>query len=108
MRLGITEMSRRFIVGIEESTPEQRDSLRKFFKEHGSWWSWIPNFWLVTTDEEAATSYLRDRIMAIVPGANVIVIDQDQPHWSGYGTKTEKSDMFRWLRGTWKGAERLP
>jgi hypothetical protein len=98
-------MSRRFIVGIADATPAQNEALRKYFKENGSWWGWILNFWLVTTNEVTKAKVIRDKLMEKVRPSDIIVIDQDDPIWAGYGTKTAERDMFRWIKGTWDAAE---
>jgi hypothetical protein len=95
-------MARRFVIGIDDVTAEQKQALRNVFKEHGSWWNWIPNFWLVTTGADTTTSYLRDRIGELVPGVNCMVIEADDKDWSGYGPATERRDMFKWVKRTWE------
>ena len=99
-------MSRQFVVGIDAVSDEQKRKLREHFSEGGSWWNWMPNFWLVTTDEESAASAIRDRICEIAPGADCMVIEIDEGSWAGYGPATVKRNMFNWMKNTWKKAER--
>jgi hypothetical protein len=98
-------MSRQFVVGIDEVSDEQKKLLRESFVQHGSWWNWIPHFWLITTDEDTTAAEIRDRIIDIAPGVNCMVIQVDRGNWSGYGPATEKRDMFKWIKNTWGTVE---
>jgi hypothetical protein len=96
-------MSRRFAIGIRDTTEAQRKALREYFIENGSWWNWITNFWLVTTDEDVTASELRDKILEITPGAYSMVIEvSGEGTWSGFGPKSEKRNMFNWMNNTWE------
>jgi hypothetical protein len=94
-------MSRNFVVGIDDVSDEQKRALREYFATHGSLWNWIPNFWLVMTDEDSTASAIRDRICEIAPGANCMVVQVDQGTWSGYGPSGKRRNMFKWIHNKW-------
>jgi hypothetical protein len=94
-------MGRRFVIGIDELTAKQKQTLRNEFGKRGSWWNWIPNLWLVTTVEDKTTAKIRDRIGELAPGVNCMVFEVDDVDWSGFGPNTKDRSMFRWLNTTW-------
>jgi hypothetical protein len=98
-------MSRQFVIGIDDVSDDQKDALREMFSNHGSWWNWIPGFWLVTTDDNTKASTVRDRVLEIVPNCNCIVIEIRESTWSGYGPSSDNKSMFKWLKNKWKTAK---
>ena len=63
-------MSCRFAIGISDLTEAQSKALRDYFQSNGSWWNWIPGFWLVTTNKDTTTRELRDKIGEFAPQSN--------------------------------------
>jgi hypothetical protein len=94
-------MSRQFVAGIDEVSDEQKKLLRERFSREGSWWNWIPYFWLITTNDDTTADVVRDRICKTAPGVNCMVVQIDEGGWAGYGPTTKKRDMFRWVHNTW-------
>ena len=95
---------RRFAVGTGGLTPAQETELQSYFTTYGTWWHWLPNFWLVLTskDDTLTASKIRDRIVKF--GAHCMVVEvQDKDHWAGYGPKTPPRDMFDWMHSSWEG-----
>lgn len=98
-------MSKRYIIALDSSTKEQNDELKDFVSEHGlGWWHWIKNFWLITDpNEKFSASRIQDVLAETHFGIDCFVIElnDDGDTWAGYGPKTEKSNMFRWIKETW-------
>jgi hypothetical protein len=94
-------MSTRFVVGIEKLSDNQAIALRKYFLAQGSWWNWIPGFWLVTCDKETSADALRDKIMEIAPNKDCMIISANDTEWSGFGPGSGEQNMFTWMKETW-------
>lgn len=99
-------MSRRFVVGISNASEAQITALREHFQNQGSWWNWIPNFWLVITTNHTTPIQIREQIKRIAPGAQHMVIDAKDDGasdtWTGWGPNVAPRDMFEWMRSSWK------
>ena|SRR5437763_7438645 len=95
-------MTRHFVIGTE-ANGEQNRALRNYFNEHGTWWNWIPGFWLFVTDEDLTVARLRDRVKRITAETNpdVMVLEVTPVTWAGYGPGDKDRDMFKWLRNNW-------
>lgn len=98
-------MTRRFVVGVDGLSEAQEASLRNYFLGIGSWWHWIPNFWMVVVRDDAIDpAAIRNRLTQLTSATrnNLIVIEVSGPHtWAGFGPNTKPSDMFEWINGTW-------
>ncbi len=98
-------MKKKFIVAINSTTDEQLIEIKKFVRSNGfGWWSWLSNFWLLTSNNENTTAkYLRDELRKICPDTRMMIIEmnKDGDTWSGFGPKSESKDMFKWMHETW-------
>jgi hypothetical protein len=97
-------MTQHFVIAIESIDEDHKKILRAFFAEHGSWWNWIPGFWMFVSTEDITTSAIRDKIREITASDNsdMMVLQVTPVTWSGYGPSTETRNMFKWLRNHWK------
>lgn len=100
-------MKKRFIILLDEITEgkDKDDDFRKFAKSHNyGYWHWFPNSWLI--DDSMGTSSaseIMDKVREIYGVNNFVVeLGPDNDTWSGYGPKSEKSNMFEWLHKYWK------
>ncbi|WP_193014287.1 MULTISPECIES: hypothetical protein [Gammaproteobacteria] len=98
-------MKKKFIIGLNSTTEQQIDEIKKFVKSNGfGWWSWLNNFWLLTSSkEDMSASFLRDKLQEICPGTRMLVIEmnKDGDTWSGFGPNSENKDMFKWMNEEW-------
>ena len=96
-------MKRYFVIGIDPTTKEQQKSIQEWLdSQDGSWWHWIDGMWLVVTnDSSIKVSEIRDEVVGRAPGVTSLVLEVKSVTWSGYGPKTEKRDMFKWIKSLW-------
>jgi hypothetical protein len=100
-------MKRRFIVLIDASTKEQDAAFLNFLKSSKGfgYWHWLESSWLLTSSSDVRCEEIRDKIVEIYPNINNMVLefrDDGTDTWGGFGPKSEKSDMFKWMRDGWK------
>lgn len=101
-------MKKRFVVLIESSSEEQNNSFLSWIRqERLGWWHWFQDAWLLSdpTGDQTAIS-VRDKVWECFPGSNTLVIElgEGEGTWSGFGPKSEKKDMFSWIRKNWRKA----
>jgi hypothetical protein len=95
-------MRKWFVVGIESMTAEQEKSFLEYIRDKRmGWWHWIPNLWLITGSDAVGCSDIRDKLMNLAPAKNTLVLAVNPVTWAGFGPKSDKRDMFRWLNRTW-------
>jgi hypothetical protein len=94
-------MTRRFTVGIANANPQKDIALREYFDQIGTWWHWIPNFWLVVThNDRIGPDAIRDQINVLTGGAYSVVIEvQGTLGWAGWGPS--EGPFFNWIRDEW-------
>lgn len=100
-------MTKRFAIGVSDLTSEEQQALRTYLGQKGTWWHWIPNFWLFVADDDAMTAgEIRDHIGIINQHAKCIVINADGGGgWAGKGKPNSSGKpMFQWVRNMWKGS----
>ena len=92
-------MKQRFIVLVDDATPEQQNAVTLFLKGKVGYWHHFSDSWLVTTSDPTwSPAKLRDEVRRVVPGPSILVLKVDTPKgWSGFGAK----GMFDWLHSTW-------
>lgn len=99
-------MMKRYVLAVDSSTKEQNDAFLAFVKVTGlGWWHWLDNFWLLADDSDNLSAVtIRDKANECYPGVHKLVLQLDQTGdtWAGFGPKTDRRDMFTWLRNTWK------
>lgn len=100
-------MKKRFIVIIESSTKEQDDAFLAWIDDqHLGWWHWFQNVWLLSNPSGHLTaSTVRDKIDEYFPRKDTLVIELKEGEgttWSGFGPKSEKGNMFAWLKRNWR------
>ena len=96
-------MSRRFVVGANPMTAEEKAAIREWLRGTCAWWNWINGLWLIRSKEDSQTTEtIRDKFHELAPDAHIIVIQI--PHgdtWAGYGPLDKKRNMFKWLEKSW-------
>ena len=99
-------MTRRFVIGVSELTRAEGQALRAYLSENGTWWHWIPNFWLfVANDDSMTPDQIRDYIRDTNPRAKCVVVNADGGGgWAGRGSPNASGKpMFQWVRNFWSG-----
>ena len=98
-------MTRKFVVGIDEETPEDVSSFLNYIKQQRfGWWHWIDNTWLLTTyNEQVTVVEIRDRLREITGKKTVVVIEVKSVAWATYGPMGEgdSKNISRWIRDYW-------
>ncbi len=100
-------MKRRFVVTVNGLTKDQERSFIEHIRELGlAWWHWIDNFWLlVDRHDKTNVTELRDALKRFRGPSDAWFLKfPEDVTWAGLGPKTEDSDMFKWIRSTWKGS----
>lgn len=96
-------MSRRFAIGANPMTADEKAAIRRWLGEDCAWWNWINGLWLIRSNKGFhTTETIREKFRELAPDADIIVIQI--PHgdtWSGYGPSDEQRNMFRWIKNTW-------
>lgn len=105
-------MRRRLIVTIGYASTEQRNRIHLFIKESvgKGWWHWLPDTWLITTEDDDLTAKgIRDGVKRLAPRARCLVLELREDGtetWSGYNGKFYPSgssrSMFDWIKSSWK------
>ncbi len=97
-------MTRRFAVGVQGATPDEEKRLRDYFDTLGTWWHWIPNFWLVIVrDDNINPNILRTNVHAIAPKRNMVVEVAHGSAWAGQGpVEPPNESYFGWMRNIWE------
>lgn len=94
-------MKRRFVIGAT-LTPAQEKKFLGFLRKRGSWWHWIPNFWLFATDSQKLTTQaICNEILKMNPEGRALVLEfPEDPDWTGYGPPNKDgTDQHDWLQG---------
>lgn len=96
-------MIRRFAVGANPMTDEEKATIQEWLRGTCSWWNWINGLWLIRSDKDFhTTETIRDEFHKLAPDAHIIVIQiPSGDTWAGYGPYNEQRDMFRWINNTW-------
>jgi hypothetical protein len=95
--------SRRFIVLADVRSPEQEQAVTGALKKLGTWWHWIPNSWLVVTEEGTSAKDIRDELGKLQGIGVRIVLDYDNNTWAAGGsTVAGPQDVFEWIKKSWK------
>lgn len=103
-------MSKRFIIGIDESNEDQNQEFLNFLKANDfGWWHWIDNLWLLTTDSDKHDAVsLSNKLNSIYPSIRRLVIElnKDGDTWAGFGPSSKVANMFDWLNSDWEDSTR--
>ena len=99
-------MNRRFVIAAEGLTGEQERKVRDYLAEHGAWWHWIDNLWLLsttTTSEDFGTVNILDAISKLNGDAKVLVFEfPEDIDWAARSKPNRKGkSMSDWLRNAW-------
>jgi hypothetical protein len=88
-----------FVVAIQASTNEQEITFRKWTADaQMGYWHWIPNFWLIHTNDSQTVQTIRDKVLETFPTMDTLVIELGEgTNWAGYGPATGAQNMFAWL-----------
>ncbi|MEP0712983.1 hypothetical protein [Algoriphagus sp.] len=99
-------MKKRFIICLNESTPEQEKVFIEYIKSQKlGWWHWLTNIWLISDrNGKLDCEIIRDKAMEVFAQEYVIVIELSSNHdtWAGYGPSSDKKNMFKWLEENWE------
>jgi hypothetical protein len=95
-------MKHRYIVCIDNSTPEQEKAFIAFLEEKGmGWWHHLKNTWLLykTTNSPNELILIRDSVVRIFKNANnmVFYLAKGEGTWAGFGPSGEDRNMFKWI-----------
>lgn len=92
-------MKQRFVILVDDATPEQQNAVTLFLKGKFGYWHHFSDAWLVTTTrDEWNAKTIRDAVQKAVVGPNILVLKVDAPKgWAAYGTE----GIFQWLHSTW-------
>jgi hypothetical protein len=103
-------MSKRFIIILNSSTPEQDGAFGAYIKAKGlGWWHWLTNGWLLySVSDDLTARQLRDDLKEIYPNVHMMVFELSSgtDTWSGLGPKEEGRDMFEWIRKYWESEKK--
>jgi hypothetical protein len=97
-------MSRRFVIGVEGLTASEEKKFREYIREHGPWWHWIDNLWLVVTDDVSITAaQISEKLDEIAKGKRRLIFEfPEDIDWSGSGKPNSSGkNMFEWLEKWW-------
>ena len=99
-------MRRRFVVLLDSAIPEQDKEFKKWVKEQRfGYWHWISQSWLlIATNKDMRARTIRDKATAIYEKTHLLVLELQttgDDTWSGFGPKSEVSDMFKWIKRNW-------
>ena len=94
---------RRFVVIIEEETPEEISSFGKYLEERDfGWWHWVSNVWLLTVhNEQLSAVEIRDELRKITRDKVTMVIEVNSVTWAGFGPTTGEKDISKWMIDIW-------
>lgn len=99
-------MRKRFIILVDNTTLEQEQAFIAYIKEEGfGWWHYINNSWLLTINSDIKASDIRDELKEIFEDEFNLVIElrgDTDDTWAGFGPSSNKRDMFKWLKTTWR------
>ena len=98
-------MSKRFIVAINSSTPQQDLAFKEYARVKGiGWWHWLNNVWLLYTySDDLTATQLRDDLGEIYPNIRKLVLElsEGSDTWAGFGPTGAGRSMFAWIRENW-------
>jgi hypothetical protein len=98
-------MKRRFVIGIDAFDEDQESTFRAYIASKGSWWHWINNFWLMTTnDDDVTAAEIRNEILRLKPNARTVVFEfPEDVTWAASGSKNASGKKLAdWLKDQWK------
>lgn len=100
-------MTKHFAIGLQALTAEEKKRVKEFMSEKGTWWNWIPGFWLFVSDEDIDPEQVRDSLKARTRTTNsdVLVLAVEPVTWYGFGPTGGQKNMFTWLRRNWKKSQ---
>ena len=100
-------MTKKFVVGVENLSPEQQKLFRDFIQKDGSgWWHWIEGLWLVdAATDELTVSKIRDKIKNISKDSNTLVLEVSPITWATFGPESEDYSFKKWVQESWVGDE---
>ena len=103
-------MKRFFVIGTNPTTLDQTASIQTWLRGlNTNWWHWINGTWLiVSNDPEITPAAIRDKLNDLAPKVHALVLEVEPITWSGFGPKSEKRNMFKWIRANWTKKRRKP
>lgn len=92
-------MRSRFVVVVDESTPEDQEAITDAVKaEEGvGWWHWFPQTWLIVDVKGRDAIWWRDKLRLAAPNAHFLVVKATGGVWAAAGTKK----ALQWLHEQW-------
>jgi hypothetical protein len=88
----------KFVIGCITTGVQDEAALTVALNEIGTWWHWIPNFWLLKTKTVLAPTDVRDKLKTIIPDGRFIIIEHvGTRDWAGVGDPK----MYPWLNEHW-------
>ena len=102
-------MRKKFVIGVNSLSVEQKKLFKKFVEQDGSgWWNWIEGFWLVDADDDRLTAEkIRDELCELSNVGRILVLEVSPDNWAAYGPETEDKSISKWLKVSWKGREKI-
>jgi len=98
-------MKKRYIVCINKSTEEQKESFLEYIKEKNySWWHYLDNTWLIVDKSgKSEARDIRDVLKEVFSKEYNMVFElaAGQGTWSGFGPNSEDRNMFDWIHRNW-------
>jgi hypothetical protein len=71
-------MPRKFVIGVEGISQQQEREFGSFLSEYGTWWHWLSNVWLLTTNRsDIDRKTIIDTIHEIDKHANAMILEVD-------------------------------
>ena len=97
-------MKRFFVIGIDPISKEESEGIEDWLSaSEVNWWHWIDGLWLVVShDPNLSVSDIRDNVRTISNNTTSLVVELEPVTWSGFGPRSEKQNMFTWIRKNWK------
>lgn len=92
--------ARMYVVGVDlDATSEQRNAFTQHLRQQGlGFWHHVSPFWIVADSKGKTTAReLRDKLSAVMPGVNTMVV-QVSPHtWAGVAPKAGHEWLQKYL-----------
>lgn len=98
-----SETTNKFIVAISEANAQKRDAISDYVKGRGyGYWHWMPDIWLLTTSKPVTAEQIRNALMRVARGINILVTPVVAPPegmpWALYAP----DEWAEWLEKNWK------
>jgi hypothetical protein len=93
------------------ATAAQRDGITHYLGELGGYWHWMPDFWLLDSDEDHNPSEIRDAIYKAYPNVVLLILKVIVPEgeaWAGVFPTATSDDEAEWLNQQWKPTDPWP